>query len=74
MFRDLTNLKELNLGYSKISSIESDTFSELKSLQTLKLDYNLIKVVTFNMVRNLTQLRSLSIEGDDVLLPRIEPF
>jgi Leucine-rich repeat (LRR) protein len=60
-FKDMRNLTELRLTACKVESVASDAFSELKSLSSLGLIENQIKILNDQLFHNLENLQELQL-------------
>ncbi|XP_014215908.1 platelet glycoprotein Ib alpha chain [Copidosoma floridanum] len=65
-FRNLTNLRHLDLSGGKVENITSGTFAKLGSLQTLNLAENRIKYLEPGALDGLKQLHSLKLDDNNV--------
>lgn len=59
MFRGLSNLEELELGFNGLESIEEDVFQEVPKLTYLFLGYNDLSTLPGGVFRGLTNLDEL---------------
>lgn len=64
-FVDLTSLVELDLSHNYISDLSEEPFSNLTSLEVLRLNNNLIKVLN-GAVNNLISLKHLFLKGNQI--------
>lgn len=58
-FKNLFNLRLLDLSYNKLTSLENSIFSDLTSLEMLDLKNNLIENIAMDTFANLSSLTSL---------------
>lgn len=58
-FRNLINLRLLDMSYNKITSLENSVFTDLVNLEMLDLKNNLIENIAMDTFANLTTLTSL---------------
>ncbi|XP_037295021.1 chaoptin-like [Manduca sexta] len=65
VFEELTSLIELDLSYNKITNINEEPFSNLTSLETLRLNNNLIKNLN-GAVNNLHILKNLYLRDNQI--------
>ncbi|KAK2715467.1 toll-like receptor Tollo [Artemia franciscana] len=64
--KELQNLKSLDLGYNKISSLRDDALSNISSLETLSLAHNKLKFVTDDSFRDLKHLKVLDLSSNQI--------
>ncbi|XP_055305908.1 uncharacterized protein LOC129570360 [Sitodiplosis mosellana] len=66
-FKELTNLKYLNLSRTNLSTFAYGTFFNQRKLQVLDISFNRLERVDFtNFLRNFRTLSTLSLEGNDL--------
>ena len=65
-FQDFKDLKYLDLSKNSLSSLPSAIFQPLKNLETLHLDYNNLKTITFDL-RYLTRLSFLDLSMNRII-------
>jgi Leucine-rich repeat (LRR) protein len=58
-FKNLFNLRLLDLSYNKLTSLENSIFSDLTSLEMLDLKNNLVEGIAMDTFANLSSLTSL---------------
>jgi len=61
IFNALANLRDLNLGYNKLTNLDQNIFNNLTNLQELDLNNNKLTYLDKDIFKNLTNLRELNL-------------
>lgn len=67
-FKQLGNLRTLNLLFNKIETIPSDSFRDLESLEFLYIGFNRIQVLGATVFASLKNLRGLFLSDNEIQL------
>jgi len=71
LLKNQTSLTSLDLGYNELESLKPGTFSDLKSLQFLKMDHNRLTRFSPDLFASLTQLHTFSESKPDFWFGKI---
>lgn len=67
-FQNMTNVKYLDLGYNRISNIESSAFKDLVNLEHLFLNNNMIETLHENLFVTMVKLQLLFLADNKIKL------
>ena len=66
MFRDLTNMRLLNLSHNKLKELDDELFENMHNLKVLDLSFNQLKSLPHNIFDVLEDLQSLHINDNEL--------
>lgn len=65
-FRQMLDIREIDLSFNEISTLEFGTFSRLRELRNLNLSFNLIERIEHDTFRNNKKLEILQLENNPI--------
>lgn len=65
-FRQMPDIREIDLSFNEISTLEFGTFSRLRDLRILNLSFNLIEKIDHDSFKNNKKLEILQLENNPI--------